>query len=58
MILLYLGYFRPMKLLYRISWLTDLREAVGRSLLDIFNVLITIVSVWIVFGVYGIILYE
>lgn len=47
-----------MKLLYRISWLTDLREAVGRSLLDIFNVLITIVSVWIVFGVYGIILYE
>ncbi|CAD8187083.1 unnamed protein product [Paramecium octaurelia] len=57
-ILLYLGYFRPMKLMYRLSWLTNLREAIGRSLFDIFNVLITLLSVWIMFGVYGIILFE
>ncbi|CAD8198931.1 unnamed protein product [Paramecium pentaurelia] len=57
-ILLYLGYFRPMKLMYRLSWLTNLREAIGRSLFDIFNVIITLLSVWIMFGVYGIILYE
>ncbi|CAD8196993.1 unnamed protein product [Paramecium pentaurelia] len=57
-ILLYLGYFRPMKLMYRLSWLTNLREAIGRSLFDIFNVLITLLSVWMIFGVYGIILYE
>ncbi|CAD8120846.1 unnamed protein product [Paramecium sonneborni] len=57
-ILLYLGYFRPMKLMYRLSWLTNLREAIGRSLFDILNVLITLLSVWIMFGVYGIILYE
>ena len=57
-ILLYLGYFRPMKLMYRLSWLTNLREAIGRSLFDIFNVVITLLSVWMIFGVYGIILYE
>lgn len=57
-ILLYLGYFRPMKLMYRLSWLTNLREAIGRSLFDILNVIITLLSVWIMFGVYGIILYE
>jgi len=47
-----------MKLMYRLSWLTNLREAIGRSLFDIFNVLITLLSVWMIFGVYGIILYE
>jgi len=57
-IILYLGYFRPMKLMYRVSWLTNLREAIGRSVFDIINVLITLMSVWIMFGVYGIILYE
>jgi hypothetical protein len=47
-----------MKLMYRVSWLTNLREAIGRSVFDIINVLITLMSVWIMFGVYGIILYE
>ncbi|CAD8200926.1 unnamed protein product [Paramecium octaurelia] len=55
---LYFGYLRPMKLLFRISWLTQLRIALGYSLVDITNVLITMLSVWIMFGVYGIILYE
>ncbi|CAD8104211.1 unnamed protein product [Paramecium primaurelia] len=55
---LYFGYFRVMKLMYRISWLDTLRLALGRSLADIWNVLITMLSVWIIFGVYGIILYE
>ncbi|CAD8095957.1 unnamed protein product [Paramecium sonneborni] len=54
----YFGYLRPMKLLFRISWLTQLRIALGYSLVDITNVLITMLSVWIMFGVYGIILYE
>ncbi|CAK63943.1 unnamed protein product (macronuclear) [Paramecium tetraurelia] len=57
-LILYLGYFRVMKLMYRISWLDTLRLALGRSLADIWNVLITMLSVWIIFGVYGIILYE
>jgi len=47
-----------MKLMYRLSWLDKLRLALGRSLADIWNVLITMLSVWIIFGVYGIILYE
>ncbi|CAD8121632.1 unnamed protein product [Paramecium sonneborni] len=55
---LYFGYLRVMKLMYRISWLDTLRLALGRSLADIWNVLITMLSVWIIFGVYGIILYE
>ncbi|CAD8091567.1 unnamed protein product [Paramecium primaurelia] len=55
---LYLGYLRPMKLLFRISWLTQLRIALGYSLVDITNVLITMLAVWIMFGVYAIILYE
>ncbi|CAD8122391.1 unnamed protein product [Paramecium sonneborni] len=55
---LYFGYFRVMKLMYRLSWLDKLRLALGRSLADIWNVLITMLSVWIIFGVYGIILYE
>ncbi|CAD8111921.1 unnamed protein product [Paramecium sonneborni] len=56
--LMYFGYFRVMKLMYRLSWLDKLRLALGRSLADIWNVLITMFSVWIIFGVYGIILYE
>ncbi|CAD8075871.1 unnamed protein product [Paramecium primaurelia] len=57
-ILLFMGYFRPMKLMYRITWLSQLRAALGQALLDILNVFITLVSVWLIFGVYGIILYE
>lgn len=30
----------------------------AQALIDILNVLITLLSVWMVFGVYGIILYE
>ncbi|CAD8111377.1 unnamed protein product [Paramecium primaurelia] len=57
-VLMFLGYFRPMKLMYRISWLIQLRAALAQALIDILNVLITLLSVWMVFGVYGIILYE
>ncbi|CAK68274.1 unnamed protein product (macronuclear) [Paramecium tetraurelia] len=57
-VLMFLGYFRPMILMYRISWLIQLRAALAQSLVDILNVLITLLSVWFVFGVYGIILYE
>ncbi|CAD8125783.1 unnamed protein product [Paramecium sonneborni] len=57
-VLMFLGYLRPMKLMYRINWLIQLRAALGQALVDILNVLLTLLSVWMVFGVYGIILYE
>lgn len=47
-----------MKVMYRISWLETLRSALGKSLADIWNVFLTMLSIWIIFGVYGIILYE
>ncbi|CAD8208793.1 unnamed protein product [Paramecium pentaurelia] len=57
-ILLYFGYFRPFNLLNRIKFLNVLSSALYQSLVDILNVLLTLFSVWIIFGVYGIILYE
>ncbi|CAD8125822.1 unnamed protein product [Paramecium sonneborni] len=57
-ILLYFGYFRPFNLLNRIKFLNVLNSALYQSLVDILNVLLTLFSVWIIFGVYGIILYE
>ncbi|CAD8123231.1 unnamed protein product [Paramecium sonneborni] len=57
-ILLYIGYFRPFNLLNRITFLNVLSSALYKSLVDIVNVLLTLFSVWIIFGVYGIILYE
>lgn len=56
-ILLYFGYLRPFMLLNRISFLAVLSTALYKSMLDILNVLLTLFSVWIIFGVYGIILY-
>lgn len=44
--------------MYLITWLDTVRLALGRSLADIWNVLLTMLSVWVIFGVYGIILYE
>ncbi|CAD8181015.1 unnamed protein product [Paramecium pentaurelia] len=57
-ICLFLGHFRPMKLMYRIKWLDKIRAALAQSLLDMLKILLTLVSVWIMFGVFGIILYE
>ncbi|CAK82706.1 unnamed protein product (macronuclear) [Paramecium tetraurelia] len=57
-IFLYVGYFRPLNLLNRITILNVLSSALYKSLVDILNVLLTLFSVWIIFGVYGIILYE
>ncbi|CAD8191236.1 unnamed protein product [Paramecium pentaurelia] len=57
-ICLFLGHFRPMKLMYRIKWLDKIRAALAQSLLDILKILLTLISVWIMFGVFGIILYE
>ncbi|CAD8054707.1 unnamed protein product [Paramecium primaurelia] len=55
---LFLGHFRPMKLMYRIKWLDNIRAALAQSLLDMLKILLTLISVWIMFGVFGIILYE
>ncbi|CAD8114498.1 unnamed protein product [Paramecium sonneborni] len=57
-ICLFFGHFRPMKLMYRIKWLENIRAALAQSLLDMIKILITLISVWIMFGVFGIILYE
>ncbi|CAD8095967.1 unnamed protein product [Paramecium sonneborni] len=57
-ICLFLGHFRPMKLMYRIKWLDKIRAALAQSLFDMLKILLTLVSVWIMFGVFGIILYE
>lgn len=47
-----------MKLMYRIKWLDKMRAALSKSLFDLIKLLIVLLSVWIMFGVFGIILYE
>ena len=57
-LILYCGYFRPMKLLYRIKSISKITSALSKSLYDIWNVLIVLLMVWLIFGVFGITLYS
>lgn len=47
-----------MKILYRMKSVNKVRAALSQSLLDIFNVLVVLIQVWLVFGVFGIALYR
>ena len=57
-LLLYGGYFRPMKILYRIQAISKIRLALIQSLYDILSVLLVVLMVWMIFGVFGIALYR
>jgi hypothetical protein len=56
-VILLWGYFRPMKLLYRVKSIWGITSALAKSLRDIWNVLVVLLMVWLVFGVFGVTLY-
>jgi cellobiose-specific phosphotransferase system component IIC len=51
-------YFRPMKLLYRIKWVARVRAALSQSLLDIINVVVVLLMVWLMFAVFSMMFFE
>jgi hypothetical protein len=52
-ILIYLGFFRPIQLLYLIKDITLVREALTSSLYDIAKFTLVLILVWLIFADFG-----
>lgn len=56
-LLLFLGYCRPFKLLYSFNPVLKIYNSLVGALVNMTNVLFTLLIIWTMFAVYGMILY-